>query len=263
VKCHALPIVFEIGCEETGVLGLKGLLDYGMNLPPEAAGSLPVDHAYTEFGNLTVAAYGRSPGEKRRSRAELWTAAPWMRTRMLVPNLSGRIAVALTIGASGLGRLPSPGPSWTTDWRTLFRDLPNRGDCDFDAIREFLAKGPEQRFVATCDLPDVGTDTGLPRHGIVLSSFIPVSPLRNVRMEDVRLNGLPLPADQKDGYELIRGTDGYHLRINVPPEKSVRLNLYFVTAGYSTDAVLRCGWVPSAAILAAATKGKGGSENAC
>ena len=109
VKYHALPVVFEIGCEETGVLGLKGLLDFGMNLPPEAAGSLPVDHTYTEFGNLTVAAYGGTPGEKRRSRAELWAAAPCMRTRMLSPNYNGRIAVALTIGVQGARRLPDPG----------------------------------------------------------------------------------------------------------------------------------------------------------
>ncbi len=229
--------------------GLKGLLDFGLNLPPEAAGSLPVDHAYTEFGNLTVAAYGRSPGEKRRSRAELWAAAPWMRTRMLTPNCSGRIGVALTLGVSGGLRLPESGLSWNQAGRTPFQDMPNTPDCDFDAIRAFLAQGPERRFAAICDLPELDSDPRLPQHGLVLCSYIPVGASRNVRLEEVRLNGFPRREDPRDGYELIRGTDGHHLRINVPPALSRRLKAYLVTARYSTDADLRCGWTPSAAIL--------------
>lgn len=249
-KYHTLPIVFEIGCEEIGAMGLKGLLDFGLNLPPEAAGSLPVDHAYTEFGNLTVAAYGCVPGEKRRSRTELWAAAPWMRTRLLNPVCVGRIGVALTLGISGERRLRNAGDSWGQDSQTLFRDLSSTPDFDFDAMRMFLAQGPEQRFSVVCDLPDLNSDPiHLPQHGLVLSSYIPVGPSRNVYVEEVRLNGFPLQENSRDGYELIRGTDGYHLRTNVPPDLSRRLDLYVVTVHYSTDAKLQCGWTPSAAML--------------
>ena len=70
------------------------------------------------------------------------------------------------------------------------------------------------------------------QNGVTLQLFIPVGHRRTVKMSKVLLNGKELEESAIYGYELVRGSDGWHLFINLPPEFTVGENMYHILADY-------------------------------
>ena len=69
-------------------------------------------------------------------------------------------------------------------------------------------------------------------YGVTLQMFIPIGHRRTLQMNTVLVNGEELAESPVNGYELIRGTDGWHLFLNLPPERTCRENIYHILARY-------------------------------
>jgi hypothetical protein len=74
-------------------------------------------------------------------------------------------------------------------------------------------------------------------------------PYRNPKLVDVRVNGHELKRDKLDGYDTWFGSGFTHLKINVPPAKSKRQNLYIITCAYQPDVKREYGWTPPDEVL--------------
>lgn len=252
LKYHTLPIMFEIGYEEMAVNALTGLLDYGMNPPPELNNSLPVDNIITDWSGFMIQSYGSTPGEKRRSRVELWSKAPEFRTYSLYPSTTYHIGKVITFGKAGLEQLlegRDNAYSFNLARSAIFENRTSDAAFDWEAIRQFIRLGPEVNLAySMMELREPGTPSPI-EHGITFAQDIQISPARQVEMLDVRVNGQPLRQDSRDGWELIKHPGGHRLLIHVPPEKSSKLGMFILTAGYTSDAELSWGWQPDPEIV--------------
>ena len=217
-----------------------------MNLPADLHGSLPVDNIRTDFGGFIVQAWGSNPGERRRSRCELWNKNESINSMTAYPQQSFRIAKAMCFGNDGLkqiyGNIQAQ-QSLSIEKSKLFEEQADDNVFSWSTLRKFLKIGPELNFVNVniLNLKEL-KDCPPPQNGISFANDIQIPNYCKVEMLDVRLNGFPLSQSSRDGYELFPHDFGWRLRINVPPEKSSTLLSYFITAAYKTDADLSWGW---------------------
>ena len=236
MRYHTMPVVMEIGQPETGWRALKGLMDYAMKMPPEYRGSLPVDHIGTDFGNLVVGSYGTTPGMRRRSRAELWSKAnsfmPFYASSMYI----GELGAGLALGDSGIKRMTGGVPLRKMAEHCIRefpadKTLPGRKNID-----NFLKTSKSEMFLpllANSNYIDKNIPEVEPfQYGVTLQLFIPIGHRRNLQMATVLINGEELAESKVNGYELIRGSDGWHLFLNLPPERTCRENIYHILARY-------------------------------
>lgn len=233
-KYHTLPVVMEIGQKETGWRALKGLMDYALKLPPEYRGSLPVDHIGTDFGNLVVASYGHNPGMRRRSRVELWSNANKFMTFYATPMYLGELGAGLVLGNAGVRRMAGD---------IQLREMAEHHISEFPVeklpyhknIEKYCKKCKAEMFLpllANSAYSECPGDIENFQNGVTLQLFIPVGHRKNVHMTKVLLNGMELEESAIYGYELVRGSDGWHLFINLPPEFTVGENMYHILADY-------------------------------
>ena len=243
IKYHTMPIVMEIGQPETGWRALKGLMDYAMKMPPEFRGSLPVDHIGTDFGNLVVASYGANPGMRRRSRAELQSKVNSFLPCLAYATFVGEMGAALAIGDSGIKQLAGSIPLREMEKHHISEfpaaDIPGKKN-----IRSYLQNSRLTMLLPLManvnysqqTLPDVDPI----RQGVTLQMFIPIGCRNDLQMTAVLFNGEKLAESTLDGYELVRGSDGWHLFINLPPERTCKTSMYHILAQYKiTKAVAR------------------------
>lgn len=254
LKYHTLPIMFEIGYEKMAVEGLKGLLDFGLAPPADLAGGLPVDQLSTDWGGFIVRSWGATPGEKRRSRVDLWNRAEGIESGVIYPSTTYRIGRFACFGEQGVKALFGDRPrAFSTNLvkSGIFADRADTAQINWSAIRQFLKLGPEVNLAmgTVSGNLDKMPDTGAPQHGVSFAFDIQIAPAHKVEMLDVRLNGHSLKEDPRDGWQLVPYDGGHRLFVHVPPEKSAKLHLYFVTAAYDSDAKLAWGWRPEPEIL--------------
>ena len=69
-------------------------------------------------------------------------------------------------------------------------------------------------------------------NGVTLQLFIPIGHRRTLQMSEVMLNGEELSPSVTDGYELVCGSDGWHLFLNLPPKRTAGTFIYHVAAKY-------------------------------
>jgi len=229
IKCHTMPIVMEIGQDETGWRAIKGLMDYGLKLPPEMHGGLPVDHVGVDFGNIVIGSYGTNPGQRRISRCEIQAKMNSFVTFLQYPTRLGKIGVALTIGFKGLKQLIGDIPI-----AELTQHPADVFPADTACRCAVSQNVPGDKLAPLFHNPEAENppETELLQNGVRLQMFIPIGHRVRLAAEEICLNGKPLKASPTDGYELIAGSDGWHLFINVPPVKSRRLAIYHIQAKY-------------------------------
>ena len=236
-KYHTMPVVMEIGQAETGWRALKGLMDYAFKLPSEYRGSMPVDRIGTDFGNLAVASYGQNCGMRRRSRAELQSKANSFMTFYVSPMYLGELGAGLALGKKGIHRMCGDIPLRETAKHHISKypaaELP-----DSKNIKDYCKNCKGKMFLPllanTAYLNDIA-DVEMLQNGVTLQLFIPVSHRRTVKMTKVLLNGKELEESAIFGYELVRGSDGWHLFLNIPPEITSSETIYHILANYDTD----------------------------
>ncbi|MBR7127609.1 MAG: hypothetical protein IKD09_03385 [Lentisphaeria bacterium] len=244
LKYHTLPLIFEISHEQMAVEGLRGVLEYGMNAPANLDGSFPVDNILTDWGGFMVQAWGTTPGEKRASRVELWNKIEEMQTFAVAPPVSYRIFRVVTFGSNGekefIGNLK---PTWSYDTKTtgIFKNRPDTETVKWSVIDQFIKLGPEGRVGKVYANFNV-KEAKCPQNGISMAFDIQIAKEYDVDLLDIRLNGITLKKDSRDGYQLIKHNRGHRLIVNVPPEKSAKTAMYIVSAAYNSNAPLKWGW---------------------
>jgi hypothetical protein len=235
IKYHTLPIVMEIAQAETGYRALKGLMDYGYKVAPEYRNSLPVNHIGTDFGNLVVASYGTNPGQKRQSRCELQSKIDHMLPFYASPMYLGEMCAALALGPSGIKEMVGTIP---------LREMQNY------PIKSFPVSIVNQEKVLYDNLTNAQSKMLLPllaninyddskvkdieniQNGLTLQMFIPIGRKRSISMTKVLLNGQELLESSSFGYQLIKGSDAWHLFINLPPKYTKNTKIYHIYANY-------------------------------
>lgn len=250
LKYHTMPIIFEVSHENMAADAVRGILQYGMNPPKEADGSLPVDNLLTDWGGFMVQAWGTTPGERRESRVELWNKLDEIQTWGAAPPVSYRIFRIVTIGSNGekelIGNLPVAN-SYDTKATKIFKNRPDTNTVKWSAIDQFIKLGPEGRVAKIYNIPNIKEAKG-PANGISLAFDIQISEKYDVDLLDIRLNGVTLKPDARDGYQLIKHSKGHRLIVNVPPEKSAKTVMYIVSCAYNSNAPLQWGWQSPAEI---------------
>ena len=252
LKYHTMPIIFEIGYEQMALDSLLGVLEFGMTPPAELNGSLPVDNIATDWAGMMIRSYGRTPGEKRRSRVELWSKLDSLKSYCIYPETSYLIGKVVIVGPGGEKRLFGDcKKAYSTHIRRsgIFASRPDDENFDWTAIRQILKLAPKDNL--TFAMTDMSTppETGLIQNGITFATDIQIPNRYQVKMLDVRLNGKLLAESETDGWQLVKHDNGFRLFVHVPPEKAKKLDLFFFTAGYTSDAPLAWGWQPSADLL--------------
>lgn len=261
LKYHTMPIIWEVGCEETVIDAVQQLLGFGLKPPLEWRGGLPVDHLLADLGNLTVTSYGILPGQKRRSRAELWSKLESLWTRYAAPVYNGYHCVAMTVGKAGIRELFGGKNFACKKGIPLCELSEGREDTEtvrWSKIRLFLQHEgdfSQMLYPMRHDKSENMPECTVIENGITLQSHLPYSAHCTLTMKTIHLNGYPLTPDSVDGYELLPMPDGWHLFVNIPPEKSKQLSLYILTAEYDSDVKLQDHWSPPAEIITLANAG--------
>lgn len=250
LRYHTLPIIFEIGREQLAVNALKGMLDFGLNPPPELDGGLPVDNLRTDFGGLTVGSGGVTPGEKRASRVELWNQIEGVNTFRAYPRFYGRDLFVITLGRAGIKEFfgdKNPN-SWSRlDQEQFFAPRTSGAEYDWEAINQFLRLGPETQLAPQGGL---AVSMNAPEHlriehGLSFAFDIPVAARYQAEILDLRVNGFELPNAPRDGWQLLKTDLGYRVVIKLSGEKCADHNFFIVSCGYTSDAPMPTwGWKP-------------------
>ncbi len=259
LKYHAMPILPEVGYDRLIVDCIRGLFKYVDNLPPRNHRGLPVDNIFTDWSGRIVQSYGVTPGERRKSRVELWGKVDNIQTMVLYPQASYHGGFSVLFGKKGFSEFFGDQPYSVLlrlNNATAFANRKDDENFSWSAITQFLKLGPERFFNGSAfgiDFKNI-PECDAPQNGVTLAADIPVSDKFKVKMLDVRLNGKALKESAVDGYEVVPHNAGHRLFINVPPEKSKKLNTYVVTYAYDSDAELTWAWQPNQEIIERAKK---------
>lgn len=240
VNYHTLPMVFEIAYENSAVNAFRGILDYGLNPPKIYDGAYPVDSVFVDWAFGMVQAYGRTPGERRRSRCELVRKSETMRSFMLAPSIHGRLLWGVALGRSGCQRLyGADGEKSVSDF---FRNKESDEKINWEELAKFAENGNENQFYPIQWWPMPEKDSSPLEHGIVLSWDIQMPLDCNLRIKEVCLNGFPLREDFADGYSLIKHDYGFRLKISISPEKAKNMDVWLISCSYTADKQPEIGW---------------------
>jgi hypothetical protein len=182
-----------------------------------------------------VAAYGRTAGERRKSRTELWQKLPHLHYGTASPT-PARDTLMAYVTTNHEARRHLEGQ--VSEAVARLADDP-RFDHDglMAAARRFPYGGfggPRPHYK-----PDYGAFASGPiEHGLVVRLLIPYL---DATLTEVRLDGHLISAGDEGGYSLTRGP-GTIVEIPIAPER-VR-DIHFVSCTYETPTVRRPGFTP-------------------
>ena len=242
-KYHTLIITQEVAWEQSVVERMKGLLRIGNKVwNDERQPSYPVNRMKHFLGHF-VTAYGNSASERRKSRVELWSKQSNLALGFMYPQTDGResLVCATTAAAKKIVAVQGLDELHTNLRKQLGEDARN--------IESFIKTGPEiklamgtpdSRLLAAKESDDVKFENGV--------SFRLRLPYRQPTKLEMQLNGQALKISATDGYESWFADGFTQVQVNVPPAKSQKTDLYFITCSYAPDEKRTTGWMPPAAV---------------
>lgn len=244
---HTMPFASEIGWEESGVARHRALLRLGNAVyPGELYAGYPTRVIASNNYHM-VTAYGSTAAARRRSRVELWARRPQMALGMVDPNVEGR-AVLLCATRPVAAQRWLHGPDLTS-W---LGELAANPAVSAEPLRQFFAGWPagQNGPVAMPYLsgPCKGAGEEAIRHGLCLRLrlFFPAA-----RITELLVNGRPILPSERDGFATWQARGMTFVQIAIPPERSIREDLFVVTCRYDPG-VRRTRWSASAALARAA-----------
>lgn len=234
-RYHTLAFIMECGSEERLIAATKRALQVGHERwRYERYEGYPVNQVGA-WTFVTIAAYGNSAAQRRRSRVELWQKLPQIfYGQATPPPARGRMMGYVSTTEQGFR---------ATRGKVAQVIAKLRGDPRFDvdglaAAAEFPYQGfsvPREHYK-----PSTGAiDSGPIEHGIVLRLLIPYA---DARITEVTLDGRPIrESDDDAGYHLRRGP-GTIIEVAIPPGRVH--DFHIVSCSYDTDTVRRAGFTP-------------------
>ncbi len=242
-KYHTMVCTQEVAWEQSVVARMKGLLRIGNRTwNDERQPSYPVNRMKHFVGHF-VTAYGNSATQRRKSRVELWSKQGKFALGFTYPQTVGRESLVCAITAAAKRAVAAK------NLRELQVSLLDQFDDDAQNIGRFIEAGPE--FTLAMDTPNSQllaakeTDDVKIEHGISFRLRLPYSKPTHL---EVQLNGQVLKPSATDGYESWFADGFTQVHVHVPPEKSNKTELFFITCTYTPDEVRPTGWMPPAVV---------------
>lgn len=223
VNYHTIVMSIEVAFEESGFLRMRKLLELGNERSPlEYVDGYP--NRNVNGGLLhSVTAWGRTAGERRRSRVELWNKIQHFTIGLMHPEMPGRLMYVCAMSSSAKKRVVTPAgvPKKIADF---IGEMEGAEGVDIDRLRQFANPDPGY-YLAT--QASHSSEDSYPENGLGIKVRIPYP---RADLEDVSLNGNRLSISEYDGYVVWRDGNWTVLQINVPP--GARLELAIVTVKY-------------------------------
>ncbi len=259
LKYHTLPVTLEITWEESAMARLKEIARIGNGTwPSENRPGYPVN-VMANNGLNQLVAWGATPAEIRKSRAELWARQAHIPLGSLAPKADGRIVFLGILTAGGAAQVakaqepqaasatPAPVPERLSKEELLRMVESAPGFTEPERTKAFIQSGPEGRLVLNWTGLLAKPPLAEPiRNGLAFRTRIPH---RNVAFGEVRLNGQKLEEGKPLGYEHWQ-VDGFtHLKINIPPQESSKMDLALIECSFTPAAPRSQGWAPPPEVL--------------
>jgi hypothetical protein len=235
-RYHTLAFIMETGSEDSLVVRTKRALQIGHERARyERYEGYPVNQLGIHT-LLTVAAYGRTAAERRRSRVELWQKLPHLYFGTAAPTPARDTLMGYV---STRGSQKNPITNRRVD--KVIERLEDNPQFDAAGLRAAAALFPYGAFGGPRPQRKVeeGAIAGGPiEHGIVLRLMVPYG---DAEITEVRLDGHLIQESETHGYHLTRGP-GVIVEIAIPPGK-VR-DFHIVSCNYDTPTIRRPGFTP-------------------
>ncbi len=240
-RFHTISFHIESGYEESTLARLRRCLELGM---VRWRGELYEGYPTWQVGgwmSMTVAAWGETAAQRRRSRVELWRAADRLAYGCAHPEPAwgGMMAFCATTPAAterylALGGKPSFDGAGA-HLAVLLERLAEDPRFDAAALRGYVEDSPSTHAMTLYPRePATGGDA--PREGLALRLHLPYA---GARVTEVRLDGRAVGQSPREGYQTW-GKPGTTVQVNVPPGK-VR-DFHVVTCRYETETQRRAGF---------------------
>ncbi len=233
VKYHTLQSTLEVGWEQSALERTKGLLRIG-NKPwfDEKYAGYPVNRVKAFIGRY-VTAYGNTAAATRKSRVELWQKQGLFSVGVLYPQAEGRETFVVGLTEAGNKMLHSHKDSFLLKIR-------DDETVSINEVTDFIKKGPEAKL--SFEMP--GKDSFHLQKGAIENGigFRLRLQYKDAKINELRLNGNLLSKSATDGYEAWVGDGFLQVQINVPPEKSKKMQIAIVTCEFSSKTKRSYGW---------------------
>lgn len=231
VRYHAVSMVAELGWMRSVVAACRRLVELGLEVQPEELFPGYRNHLLMPAFNLLACAWGETPGQRRRSRVELWQRhglAMQADTRVPPSRVAYGSCATTSEGLRLLGVDPKTGRGEGVGRFLAMIERDERFNAD--ALRTFFRDYPSDDFARLLlyNAPRIGSEDESPiRNGLALRLHLQHA---EAKIEEVRLNGHLLGESATDGY-LVKRCQGTAVHVSIPPGKVH--DLHVVTIRYS------------------------------
>ncbi len=242
-KYHTLIGALEIAWEESALARTKGWLRFGNGVADgEFYSGYPVDTVKAFVGHF-VTSSGSNASERRACRISLWQRQAEFSQGFLYPQTDGRIFYVVSTSKETRELL-------VDDLATFQEKLLTRESINHESIAEFIEAGPEIKLAIekgkdSSPLQPPATSTN--EHGI---GFRLRAPYTEVSIEEVCLNGHPLPQSEHGGYTLFTSHGFTHVQVSLDEDQArVARDLFLISLRYRPAKPRSIGWKPPREVL--------------
>ena len=246
-RYHSLAFTMEAGFDDSILLRARALLEAGLDdWRWQRDAGFPVDHVNQWLGTQ-LAAWGTEPGQRRRSRVELWQNVGQYAVGATYPEHRGTVGSVAAFSEEGFRQLGNPAPD--ERWKTagidpVFERLTDEEQFDIDGLHAWCQERPTvpegfewpQAGIAMRGPAEFSVEVTPPDHGVLINMLIPY---RHATIVEVSLDGRPIEESATDGYTLTRDP-GCVVHVAIPPGEVQ--NLHIATCTYQPEVERRAGF---------------------
>ena len=240
-RYHSIAFTMEVGFAESARVQLRRLLEIGNQVwRGEHYPGYPTNQV-AAWSLAGVAAYGRTAGERRKSRVELWRKLRQLQYGSLWGEPAGQaVCVCATTPGGAKKFLVAPGsvPGGTASVyiEDLLEKLAHDPRFDHEALSDFARK--TRAFFVGCRGANWNVSDAEPiQNGLALRLLIPY---RNAKIDKVRLDGHGAKLSPRDGYIVWQRAGGLVVQVNIPPDRVH--DFHIVTCTYDPKQLPKLGF---------------------
>lgn len=252
-KHHTMPCILESTWNFSVTEPLKELLrlaNQGFSTGPVK--DFAVNTIKTNF-MTQLESYGGTAAERRKSRVTLWQKQHYFAVGTSYPNSANYMIGAVAYGKDGLlaltGKMKDSGRWGQVSFSDLLKSTEKFSYIDSADLKRFFSFAPPsvKRIMFEKGVPDKNLPEPELKEGIAITLKLPTA--ENDILE-LKCNGRDLKEDALDGYQ-VWSEDGFtNVRVNIPPERTVKEKLFLVTCAWNPrkNIASQYGYLPNSEI---------------
>lgn len=235
-RFHTLIGASEVAWERSGLVRHQRLLEIGNERWPGYYHTGYPNRVIMGNTHAQLVSYGQTASARRASRVELWSRMDEFSFGTLDPAMEGRASAFLATSAEADHYLQDQQIS------EVLARLENHPRINHAAVREFFQgwpagqNGPTPQLHLTRRAPENAPAEGdaapAPKplkHGASIKLRLPY---QRATINDLKLNGQPLPESETDGYVTWTARACTYIQVNLPPARLAEEDLFIVTCAY-------------------------------